>query len=208
MADQRGSDGKIENTALLLEYFSPERYQQHQDLTFDQAKIAVSTLAKFHAFHWKDTDAAANKDLFERGGWWRAELRPSVKFDTIAESFKSLCVNFVEEFKDVDTVESYALMQKLQDHVVDIGRCKERVIHTREGKISPIMMPPPFDSHTGERIRRKGDRTLMHGDCKTSNLFFTLSDDNVALIDFQWTGAASSGVGDVAYLLWSGMQMQ
>lgn len=31
--------------------------------------------------------------------------------------------------------------------------------------------------------------------------------DGAALIDFQWTGHASSGGGDVAYALWCGMQL-
>ena len=123
MADQRSSDGKIEKSALLLEYFSPDRYHQHQDLTFQQAKAALTTLARFHAFHWKDagTEQDGDRGLFERGGWWRAELRPSVKFHTIGEAFRSLCKNFEEEFHEIDTEKCHALMQKLQDNVNDIG---------------------------------------------------------------------------------------
>lgn len=113
----------------------------------------------------------------------------SVNFDTIVESFESLCANFPAEFADIDNAESRTLLDKLQEHYKQLGA----------------------------QLRAKGSRTLMHGDCKTSNLFFRRPAETTGgpwlggcgactLIDFQWTGAASSGGGDVAYLLWSGVE--
>ncbi len=170
----------LERSTLLLEYLAPEAYEQHQDLTWAQAQAALTALARFHAFYWdgKDQDRTPTRGLFERGGWWRAELRPSVKFETMVESFESLCANFPAEFGDLDNAESRALLGKLQAYYKELG----------------------------VQLRAKGDRTLMHGDCKTSNLFFSRGTGQCALIDFQWTGAASSGGGDVAYLLWSGVE--
>lgn len=182
----------LQKSTLLLEYLAPEEYEQHQDLTLAQAKAALAALARFHAFYWEEGGVGVadttgmKRRLFARGGWWRAELRPSVRFDTIVASFESLCASFPAEFADLDNAESRALLGKLQEHYQELGA----------------------------QLRAKGDRTLMHGDCKTSNLFFRRAGAMVGgggagacqLIDFQWTGAASSGGGDVAYLLWSGVE--
>lgn len=174
----------MQRSTLLLEYLAPEEYEQHQDLTLAQVKEALGALAQFHAFYWEDDgplqdSTGMKRRLFERGGWWRAELRPSVKFDTIVASFESLCATFPAEFADINNAESRALLGKLQAHYRQLG----------------------------QQLRAKGSRTLMHGDCKTSNLFFRRGGGgDCTLIDFQWTGAASSGGGDVAYLLWSGVE--
>lgn len=173
------SSGELETSTLLLEYLPPDIYTQYQDLTFDQAKAALSTLAKFHVFHWQQ-QSSNRSGLLERGAWWRAELRPSVKFDSIAETFVSLCTSFVPEFAALNTPENHALMKELQAHVDDIG----------------------------VRVRAKGDKTLVHGDCKASNLFFHRRTGECSLIDMQWTGCASSGGADVAYLLWSAIDVQ
>jgi hypothetical protein len=174
------STGQLETSTLLLEYLPPDVYTQYQDLTFDQAKAALATLAKFHVFHWQQQQSSNRSGLLERGAWWRAELRPSVKFDTIAETFVSLCTNFVPEFEELNTPENHALMKELQAHVKEIG----------------------------VRVRAKGDKTLVHGDCKASNLFFHRRTGECSLIDMQWAGWASSGGADVAYLLWSAIDVQ
>jgi hypothetical protein len=190
--------GKLQTSTLLLDYFEPPQYVQHHELTFAQAQVALAALARFHACYWKtETEATPGifKDFFGHGGWWRPELRPSVKYDTIAESFASLCQNFPREFQGLDTPENHALMQSFQARVPELS----------------------------EKVRAKGPRTLIHGDCKTSNLFFSIQDANengegrggageqklrCSLIDLQWSGAASSGMGDVAYLLWSGVDVE
>ena len=199
--------GKLQTSTLLLDYFAPPQYIQHHELTFAQAEVALAQLARFHACYWKEGESQPTpgiyKDLFDHGGWWRPELRPSVKYDTIAESFASLCRNFPREFEGLDTPENHALMQGFQVRV--------------PGELS-------------KKVRAKGPRTLIHGDCKTSNLFFSMQnvsendkgssssgrgDEGVeeqklrcSLIDVQWTGAAPSGMGDVAYLLWSGVDVE
>ena len=123
MADKRDADGKIVRSTFLLEYLDNDHYHQHQDLTFEQAKVALTALAKFHGFYWQNGGSVeAGRRLFERGGWWRRELRASVKFHTMAESFRSLCTNFTEDFNDIDTKQSHALIQKLQDIVDEIGK--------------------------------------------------------------------------------------
>ena len=78
-------------------------------------------------------------------------LRPSVKYHTIPESFQSLCTNFPDHFKPLDTPQIHALMGLLATKVDEVG----------------------------ERARAKGDRTLLHGDYKTSNLFFHVDNDDV-----------------------------
>jgi len=200
--------GKLQTSTHLLDYFSRPQYVQHHQLTFAQAEVALSALARFHGCYWKGGENQKTpgifKDLFNHGGWWRPELRPSVKYDTIAESFASLCRNFPREFKLLDTPENHALMRGFQARVPE---------------------------ELSEKVRAKGPRTLIHGDCKTSNLFFSLENASenekgssssgrggegageqqqlrCSLIDFQWTGAASSGMADVAYLLWSGVDVE
>lgn len=49
--------GPLAKSTLLLEYFSPEQYTQHQDLALPQAKNALTTLACFHAYTWGRVDA-------------------------------------------------------------------------------------------------------------------------------------------------------
>lgn len=209
--------GKLQTSTLLLDYYAPPQYVQHHQLTFEHATVALGSLARFHACYWRrDSQAAPGifNDLFDHGGWWRPKLRPSVKYDTIAEAFASLCSNFSGEgeFAGVDTPENHALIRSFQARVPE---------------------------QLSAKVRAKGPRTLIHGDCKTSNLFFSSEivrgdgegnggrtsrsscksggkeEEKAAveqglrcsLIDFQWTGAASSGMGDVAYLLWSGVDV-
>ncbi len=175
------AQGHLQTSTLLLEYLGPTQYVQHHELTFAQATTALAALARFHAYHWTQQGIVTEVGLFAHGGWWRPELRPSVKYDTIAESFALLCKNMPREFAALDTPANHTLMQKLQ--------------------VQSLTTLPA-------QVRAKGRRTLVHGDCKTSNLFFSRGDDTCSLIDFQWTGAAASGGGDVAYLLWSGIDVE
>jgi len=89
--------------------------------------------------------------LFDHGGWWRKILRPSVDYNAIPESFQSLCTNFPDLFHSLDTPEMHECMKLLTNKVDEV-----------EGK-----------------ARAKGDRTLLHGDFKTSNLFFHVESDDV-----------------------------
>lgn len=56
-------------------------------------------------------------------------------------------------------------------------------------------------------IHNSRPNTLVHGDFKTSNIFFRASDKEVMAIDFQWSGGGNCAA-DVAYLLAGGVQYE
>jgi thiamine kinase-like enzyme len=47
--------------------------------------------------------------------------------------------------------------------------------------------------------------TIIHGDCKTSNVF--MSSDEIVPIDFQWTGWGNH-MADVTYFLLQSVQIE
>ncbi|GAX76044.1 hypothetical protein CEUSTIGMA_g3487.t1 [Chlamydomonas eustigma] len=185
---------------LLFDYVDPHLQYQVGQLNLEETKAALKLLANFHAYFWRrselDEFSELRRQLFRRGGWWRKELRPSVAFDTIPSAFKGLCESFPEQelLGTLDNRDTHAAMNMLCTKVDWIN----------------------------EELRAQPDKTILHGDAKTSNLFFCnrrrqdsgLIDGAQSLapslmatcIDFQWVGNASSGMGDVVYLLSGAVQ--
>ncbi|KAL6758252.1 hypothetical protein V8C86DRAFT_1528700 [Haematococcus lacustris] len=232
---------------FVLEYLSPQTHYQVCQLTFEEAAAALKLLARFHAFFWSSTRSknaqpfqhgkqeeqqgeqlqrASGHDeqepsssvrqgppagsvtqqtlepdadgpqpiawpsgLFARGAWWRKALRPSVDFTTIPASFAALCRVFPDDFATLDTPDAHRAFAQLS--------CSIDVLTTA--------------------VASAPARTLVHGDFKTSNIFFRRcldqdTEDGAALaaaaIDFQWTGYAPSGLADVVYCLYAGVQFE
>lgn len=181
---------------LALEYLDPAQHYQLHAFDAAHASAALKYMARFHAACWRrgdgrhqlpaDVRAALFACLFTPGCWWRKHLRPSVKFHRLPHVFAQLCDTFPDAFAALarDTRAAAAM-------------------HAIAGNVDRI------DAACGGAEAR----TIVHGDWKTSNLFFARSGDgsrpsaaDVCAIDFQWTGAAHSGMGDVAYLILSGLQ--
>lgn len=70
---------------FVLHFLPPSSFYQAEQLDLPQARAAVSLLAHFHALFWvpqpgrSDAHGELRPGLFRRGGWWRKQLRPSVK---------------------------------------------------------------------------------------------------------------------------------
>lgn len=197
----------LQRFALALDLLEePAYYQLH---TFDAAhtEAALRYAARFHAAFWENyhphgtggaaqlpaaTSARLKDALFEPGCWWRKHLRPGVSFNRVPTIFLQLAAAFPESFGAPSAADVVA-MEAIAEGVDTItAAC--------------------------QRSRR---RTLVHGDFKTSNLFFARhsptatsavaiqipapSANDVASIDFQWAGSAGSGLGDVVYLIAGGL---
>jgi hypothetical protein len=137
-------------------------------------------LAAFHGYWW----GRPLQGLFQPGGWWRKELKPTVDFAQLPNVFASHMAAFPALATTLDTPDNRALMQALP------GLCQ--ALHDGEARAPHI--------------------TLIHGDVKASNVFFPLPAAPTApagppvFFDFQWVGSASSGLADVAYFIAGGVE--
>ncbi|KAJ9512926.1 hypothetical protein QJQ45_029053 [Haematococcus lacustris] len=143
--------------------------------------------------------------LFARGAWWRKALRPSVDFTTIPASFAALCRAFPDDFATLDTPDAHQAMAQLSRRRVRVGW--RVLLDFSFGRIDVLTTA----------VASAPARTVVHGDFKTSNIFFRRcldqdTEDGAALaaaaIDFQWTGYAPSGLADVVYCLYAGVQFE
>ena len=110
---------------FVFEYLSSDLFHQSSELQLQEAKAALELLARFHAYFWVpgvengggDEHRDLRTALFQRGAWWRKELRPSVRYDRIAEAFRGLCLAFPEPelMGDLDNDEAHGLMKLLED---------------------------------------------------------------------------------------------
>lgn len=41
---------------FFFEYLNPDEYEQVQELNFEEARLALSYLANFHAYYWRLCD--------------------------------------------------------------------------------------------------------------------------------------------------------
>ena len=163
----------------VMQYFSPVAWeQQHTVTSLADARSVLMSLAGWHASFWR-RKFVWSSPLFAPGGWWRKPLRPSVRYGDIVPSFVRFCAAVGATACDTPT--NRVNLGLLADSIDDL------TLHLSRG---------PFN-------------TLIHGDPKSSNWFFrrsrasatASSADDVAVVDFQWTGPARSGAGDVAYFL-------
>ena len=149
--------------ALYLRDFAPEDgWRQRNLLSGDDARRTVRALAAFHARYW-GADASSAGDVWPRGGHWLPEYAPD-QFAAIASAWPRLLASFGAEF---------AAAPALKD--VDLPTLGARL--EAAAAAAAARAHPPADAP---------GRTLIHGDLKAANVF--VSDDEVALIDFQFVG--------------------
>eukprot|EP01126_Amoeba_proteus_P022061 TRINITY_DN22390_c0_g1_i2.p1 TRINITY_DN22390_c0_g1~~TRINITY_DN22390_c0_g1_i2.p1 ORF type:complete len:396 (-),score=50.66 TRINITY_DN22390_c0_g1_i2:12-1154(-) len=171
---QTGEKGEFDLCfTFLLEYLAPSDYEQFLELDETGTRRALRYLARFHSQFWMKVPSV---QLFDRGCWWRKELRPSVNFNTIPDTFLGLCRD-LPNFVSLNTDENHKLMAFLASSV-----------HSISTKISQTPV-----------------RTIVHGDFKTSNMMFHKTTKYLRCIDFQWSGFGTGG-GDLAYLISAGVQ--
>jgi len=183
--DSNDDEGRVFDRwyLMVLEHLSDDEY--HQMSLLSSIADVRHLVAWLARFHAFFWDRVELVDgSLPQGAWWRQSLRPSVKFDTIPAVFDELLHSFDAMRVSLDTRENHQHMAWLRDNVARVAGTTAR-----------------------------SARTLVHGDCKMSNLFFrrqpshrgdTDTDgdsDNVAVIDYQWCAPNSSGMSDVVYAL-------
>ena len=199
-ADTRG-------VLTVMQFLPPTEWEQLPTITtLADATAALRCLARWHAFFWRgrgrgrEGQVSGNigdwqSALFRPGGWWRKPLRPSVRYDTLVASFSHVCVLTGAQW--LDTPANRGVLGVLATRVDDLT--------------AELAAPGPFC-------------TVFHGDPTACNGFFRRGwgggsgdddggssavpcdssggdNNDVALVDFQWSGTARSGAGDVAYFL-------
>lgn len=163
----------------LLEFIDLEKdYLEKPTIDYGkQSQRVVRWLAAFHASFWGRSQLGLRQSFLEFGGWWRKPLRPTVKWMNLVPTFQHLSAQFPDEFSKL---QSSGTLDKLT-------------------LISDWAQSNAFLKATGP------SRTMIHGDVKTCNMFLSRHDDSVMAIDFQWTGNAASGLGDVVYFFYGGV---
>jgi hypothetical protein len=120
------------------------------------------------------------------GRWWRTPLRPTVKFEQLKQTLDYLKQTFPAEMAHVQAYDVEA------DAIAAAKRA---------------------DAFCGGSSFLP--RTLLHGDSKPANFFISAGSSQRAAhrellgvvgIDYQWCGLATSGLGDVVYLLLGGVR--
>jgi Ecdysteroid kinase-like family len=193
---------------IATERLHKKQWSQRQVASFEEATFALKAMAAFHACCWDEVlingcsptlnevhlcDGGGDGGrLFEWGGWWRRELRPTVKFERTEDIYREMAASFPSVFSSQDVEKNAALLRTLSER---------RSLDYLERQLRPKAGP-----HVASKTL--GARCLIHGDFKLSNVFFlnegysvAEAGGEVALIDFQWTGWANSGCGDLAYFL-------
>lgn len=183
----------------ICEQLPFEKYTEYRHFDYDQTLSVLQWCAKLHALFHIDIPSSSSSEsslsytkqlqngLFSAGGWWRKELRPSVKYGTLYHVFEQHCKDLPSykrtEKYALDTVENHEFVRNLShDNYI-------QEIHNSSVHDHPI-------------------RTIVHGDLKPSNIFFTKDKPQpiVKVIDWQWTGGASTGAVDLAYLFAGGIR--
>ena len=173
---------------LLLECADERRHIQSSPLTAAQAKLALSSLARFHAAAWEDVDllTSAAARLHEGGGcWWSLAQRGADEMARMHE----LWPRFLRGFAHLDP----ELLNR--SSVVELPRRLAALAHW----VAEELAVTPSQPHC----------TLIHGDYKAANLFLPVSEHDetdgtveeqaaVVPVDFQWVGFGL-GMRDVAY---------
>eukprot|EP00762_Andalucia_godoyi_P001546 ANDGO_00209.mRNA.1 hypothetical protein PPTG_24467 len=178
---KRVGDDEIDmQFTILMERF-PSQFYQSLVLSPIHIASSIRLLASFHAHFWKpkigaDPHAALRQTLFKQGCWWRKELRPHVKFETIPRVWKHVCTAF--DMTDLLNDESVMLMQLLSSNIDTVA--------TATSMFSSTIVHGDF----------KTANILFPGVDGQS--------DAAATFDFQWTGSASCA-SDLVYLIWSGI---
>jgi tRNA A-37 threonylcarbamoyl transferase component Bud32 len=171
-----------EPRAILMSRF--DRHVQQDVLDLKHAKAALAFLAQFHAYFWQEGSSELGSceacpptsGLLPHGGWWRRELRPSVRYDTIPACWERLWNEF-----DLS------------------GRVSDESLETSRELMRRLSLPASMQRL--EQLSRSNRHTVIHGDFKSSNIMFSAGGEACA-IDFQWTGR-SSPAADLVYFLWS-----
>jgi len=162
-------------------------------LSVNQAKRALKWIASFHSIFWNDSKSEPwRRDLWERGGFWTGNKDSD---NGANNNNKKIATNWSQTLRWLQSNHPSWVSEKTKGL----------------GKRIQNISEPLNKFLLSESVGCRG--TLLHGDYKAANLFFTPGLQNgsthnaldvraqsVCAVDFQFAGAGV-GAEDVAYLL-------
>lgn len=160
-------------------------FEPRDKLGTRDARGALAYLAELHAAaSVRSGDGApaivdrARELLWTPGGWWTFEKRGEKELSQAADVWPQVLAAFRDEF-------AAAGLDPADPQVADLGvRMMKHARYVSEELAA--------DGHAAE--------TLVHGDFKSSNLFFRRRTHEAVAFDWQWTGVGL-GARDVAYFI-------
>lgn len=172
----------------IVEDLAPPDWAQHFYLSRDHLAAALALLADLHGA------TAGDGDLLERaravlhgdGSYWAPSQRDPAELGKLDAAWEG----FVQNFAHLDE----EFFQR--EAIIDLGR------RLREAQAEVDAGLRGDDA--------QGQLSLIHGDFKTANIFFSAKEDaplEAVPIDFQWVGVGH-GAQDVAYLLLSSAELE
>lgn len=179
------SESTKEGASFLLEDLSLE-YPLHPE-SVDGARVrgALRWLANFHARFW-EADAGGGhfpEGLWAAGDFWGIAKRDNeAKLDKIAD-------NFAASAKVLKTHGAFDELRTFGQRLAAAARALDTALRKPRGFVK--------------------NRTLLHGDFKTANMFLRPIDDGnseAAVVDFEFTGPGLVAV-DLAYFLFPDARM-
>ena len=164
-----------DNAALFtvfFQYLEPNLFKEGKLYTRTQTAQALSWLASFHSYFWCSDylNPCKFSGLFSSGCWWLSS------FTTI-------------DFSNLADVLSFHL-----SHLPSYSNMKS------SGELHEDLELARWASRNSSSLFAAGNmqpaRTFLHGDAKTSNMFFFAEANAIVAFDFQWAGLGSSGYND------------
>lgn len=193
-----------------------------ESLTTRQTRAALDWLATLHARFWEapklSTNEWAGSRLWECGSYWaipyRVQLCNSAQADQQTDNMESLWVKTLKWMQkkspDVASLPSIKLMgsrlaaaRRGLHCALHYGGDSKQML-SEPFNLSPVVYHKASNSNKRAYIPQR-HRTLIHGDFKAANMFFTDNDQDesakaCAVCDFQFTGPGFGAV-DVCNLL-------
>lgn len=133
---------------------------------------ALDWLAQFHAHSWNSNNADWRRSLWERGGFWNKQQQIG---NNLSTCWMSSCQWLAKKHPDRMTSNTKTLGSRFH------SLCE------------------PLSEFMKLQSKTKHRSTMIHGDYKAANLFFSEA-STAAAVDFQYTGAGVPSE-DVAYFL-------
>lgn len=158
---------------MILEEIHYTENGQPEGFSFENSKICLQKLAKFHASNWNKPLETKGRKLWGIGGYWTGNKREANKKGIKIAWYKAIN-NFGEN------------LMNIYGGNKDMGKILDEKLHIIAKQFNALQ---PL--------------TLVHGDYKISNIFVDNSNNNepnVFAIDWQWFGQGNAAI-DVAYFL-------
>lgn len=187
--------------SIFLEYFQKsDGWDQSWLLSKEEAKAALSELAKMHGYFWDGSDfwkkenGKVGDDLessvWPNGGYMQPKLQGYEQLKKVRSGWEARYPTFEADLKEIPQLNG-ADIQSLGKRLEEVAPLVGRLSH-------------PFSDDTNESTDFMKYRTLIHGDPKHANFFFrhrqgsSKEEENieVAIIDFQWSGFGLAATGE------------